>query len=90
MMISKHYKKSLGSSDKNFVNFVKINTTDVSDDSINETEFLAKRVAQNMYLYPENVATAKSDYILLVALLIRKGVLFREYRDLEPDPANYD
>ena len=89
-MIDKYYQQSLGGSDKNFVNFIKINSQDLTDDALDDLEYLAKRIAQNMYLYPGNINTAKSDYMQLVAMLIKKGVIFEKYKDIEPDPENYD
>ncbi len=89
-MVNEYYQQALGTSDRNFVNFVKITNQDLTDDALDDLEFVVKRVAQNMLLYPENINTAKPDYVLLVAMLIKKGVIYEKYKDILPDPENYE
>ncbi len=69
---------------KNFVNFVKINTEDTSDYDDEQMSFLAQRVAMNMFYYPNNIATAKADYMTLLSVLIKKGIIYEKYKDLAP------
>ncbi len=77
MGINRYYAKSIGGSRKDFVDFVKLNTADLTDEDLEEIDFLVQRVAQNLYYFEDNFATAKSDYITLVGLLMRKGVIFQ-------------
>lgn len=85
MNINKHFEKSVDSTEKNFVNFVKLNTDDLTDKDLEDINFLAQRVAQNMFYYTDNINTAKTDYITLIGMLIKKGVLFEEFKDLIPN-----
>lgn len=89
-MINHYFKKSLDSGRKNFVNFVKLNTKDLTGEDLNQIDYLAHRVAQNMFYWPENIGTAKTDYITLIGMLIKKGVILTEFKDLVPDENYFD
>ena len=71
-----YYAKSIGGSRKDFIDFVKVNTSELPDECLEDIDFLVQRVAQNLYYHEDNLATAKSDYIFLVGMLMRKGVIF--------------
>ena len=83
--VDEHFEKAVNSSKENFVNFVKINTEDISESDMEEIEWLAKRVAQNMFYYKMNIERAKSDYIILIGKLIERGLIFEKYKDLKVD-----
>lgn len=82
---NEHFAKSVNDSAANFVNFVKINTREYSEEELKDINYLAQRVALNMYYFEGNINTAKSDYISLLGMLIQKGVIFSEFKDLVPD-----
>jgi hypothetical protein len=84
-LVNAHYQKALDTSKENFVNFVKINTHDLPKGDKEELEWLAQRIAMNMYYYPSNIETAKSDYISFIGLLIKHGLLFKKQKDLKMD-----
>ena len=44
----------------------------------------------NMFYIKDNLQTAKTDYIALLALLIKKGCIFEEHKDMPPDVDNYE
>lgn len=48
----------------------------MEEKNIADIDFLAQRVAQNLFLYEDNSQTAKADYISLLGLLMKKGVIF--------------
>jgi hypothetical protein len=76
MNINNHYAKSVGGEQKDFIDFVKINNPKLDEADINDIDFLIQRIAQNLFYFEDNTATAKSDYISLIGLLIKKGVVF--------------
>jgi hypothetical protein len=86
MIANDHYAKCF-TTQKNFVNFVKINTSDISDYDDDDIERIVLGIASNMYYSVRNIETAKSDYIVLVEMLIRKGFIFKDFQDLKPDPS---
>ena len=86
--IDEHFEKSIGSSQRNFVNFIKLNTDNYSDKELKDIDFLVQRIAKNMYLYPRNIDTAKTDYISLLGRLLQKGYILKKYKNLKPD-SNY-
>jgi len=75
-MSNEHYKISVDGTKEDFIQFVKKNNEDTTDEEIKDIDFLAQRVALNLFYYENNVPTAKSDYIQLIGLLMRKGVIF--------------
>ena len=76
-MINKHYEKSISGTQEDFIDFIKKNNPNITDeDIINNIDFLAQRVALNLFYFEDNLSTAKSDYIYLLGLLIKKGVIF--------------
>lgn len=83
MGINKAFEKSLDGSLTDFVQFIDVNSPNDGELDINEIDYLAKRVALNLFYYEDNVATAKSDYILLLALLKKKGVVFESVKPLK-------
>ena len=82
-MVNPHFEICF-KTNKNFVNFVKLNTERTSEYDDEHMSFLAQRVAMNMFYYPNNIATAKADYMTLLAVLIKKGIIYEEYKDLVP------
>lgn len=82
-----HFEQAVFSSKANFVNFVKINAEKTSPFDIQEMEWLAQRVAQNMFYFRTNINRAKTDYLILMAKLIEHGLLFKEFKDLPIDRA---
>lgn len=51
-------------------------TTMSVEDIDGDINHLAQKVAQNLFLYEDNLSTAKADYLSLLALLLKKGVIF--------------
>jgi hypothetical protein len=84
MIVNDHYEKCF-KTQKNFVNFVKINTSDIADYDVEDIERIVQGIASNMYYSTRNIETAKSDYIVLVEMLIRKGFIFKDLQNLKPD-----
>jgi hypothetical protein len=82
-MINEYYNKSIGGSRESFANFIRINTKDLDINSHEDDiiEFLAQRIAQNLYVFEDNKETAKSDYIFLLGILMKKGILFKQVND---------
>ena len=76
MKINNYYANSVGGNQKDFIDFVKQNSTSLTQEDVKDVDFLIQRIAQNLFYYEDNLATAKCDYIALVALLIKKGVIF--------------
>ncbi len=76
MNINEHYAKSVGGERKDFIDFVKINNPNLDDADVNDIDFLIQRVAENLFYFEDNISTAKSDYINLIGLLMKKGVVF--------------
>lgn len=93
--INEHYAVPLKTSTKNYVNFIKINMDDFienmdPEEIDSEIEFLVQRVSQNMCYYKQHIRTAVSDYHFLVALLIKKGMIFKEFQAMKGDPNGYE
>lgn len=76
MKINNYYAKSVGGEQKDFIDFVRINNSKLDEADIKDIDFLIQRVAQNLFYFEDNIATAKSDYISLIGLLMKKGVVF--------------
>lgn len=47
-----------------------------TNEYINDIEFLINRVVQNMFFFEGNIEVAKSDYLDLISLLLKKGVIY--------------
>lgn len=81
MKINKIFEKWFGGTLIDFKNFClqsqpkEILETEQSDQLI---DFLCQKIAQNMLLYEDNLSTAKADYITLIALLTKKGLILKE------------
>lgn len=76
--INNHYEKSIGGKPKDFIKFVKDNTKTLDETNINDIDYLIHRIAQNLFYYEDNISTAKTDYITLVGMLLKKGVVFEK------------
>ena len=48
-MTNEYFKESIASSKGNFVNFVKINTPDLTEENLKEIDFLAHKIAKNLF-----------------------------------------
>ena len=83
--INEYFMKSIGTSQKNFANFIKFNSDVYTDEELNDIDFLVQRVAKNMFLYPGNIETAKSDYMSLLGRLLQKGYILKKYQNLKPN-----
>ena len=81
MKINNYYEESIGGSRENFIKFVKVNNQNLTDEDVKDIDFLVQRVAQNMFYFEDNISTAKSDYISLVGLLMKKGVIFEDAKE---------
>jgi len=89
-MINKEYENTIGGSRRDFANFVQdrhpelhdVNPADPDDAKTldDHIDFLAHRVGQNLFIYENNLSTAKSDYLQLVACLLKKGIVFNDER----------
>jgi len=59
-MINKHYEKSISGTQEDFIDFIKKNNPNITDeDIINNIDFLAQRVALNLFYFEDNLSTAK-------------------------------
>ena len=76
MKINNYYAKSIGGERKDFIDFVKVNNPNLDEADVKDIDFLIQRVAQNLFYFEDNISTAKSDYISLIGLLMKKGVVF--------------
>ena len=76
MKINKHYEKTIGGSQEDFIEFIKNNNKNIEKEDLSDIDFLIQRIAQNLFYYEDNISTAKSDYISLIGLLMKKGVIF--------------
>jgi len=80
MKINNYYKDTLGSSIENFEDFLKEiskeSNLDIYTDS--DIDYLSKRIAQNMFYFEDNINTAKNDYILLLQILYKKGIILKD------------
>lgn len=80
-MINNEYEKTIGGTKSNFIDFIKsknIFIDSLDEETINsDIEFLTQRIAQNMFYYENNINTAKTDYLCLIKMLIKKGVIFK-------------
>jgi hypothetical protein len=92
--VNEYFAKSIGSTRKNLANFVKINTDQKIHENVEvedaELDYLVHRIAQNMFYFKQNIVTAKTDYVTLIGLLIKKGVVLKEFKDLIPDENYFD
>ena len=79
MKINNYYKDTLGSSIEKFGDFLKEiskeSNLDIYTDS--DIDYLSKRIAQNMFYFEDNINTAKNDYILLLQILYKKGIILK-------------
>lgn len=80
--INNYYSKSIGGNRKDFLSFIKVNNPKIDEQDIADIDFLAQRVAENLFYFEDNVETAKSDYISLLGLLIKKGVIFEKEEEV--------
>lgn len=76
MKVNNYYRKSIGGELKDFIDFIKVNTVNLEKTDIKDIDFLVQRIAQNLFYFEDNLSTAKSDYISLIGLLMKKGVIF--------------
>jgi deoxyadenosine/deoxycytidine kinase len=80
MKINNYYKDTLGSSIEKFGDFLKEiskeSNLDIYTDS--DIDYLSKRIAQNMFYFEDNINTAKNDYILLLQILYKKGIILKD------------
>lgn len=92
MNINKHYEQTIGSSQEAFIEFIKQNNqkSNLTDDDVKDIDYLVQRVAQNLFYYEDNVSTAKSDFISLVGLLLKKEVIFEETKLQKVKPVKDD
>ena len=78
MKINNYYQHSIGGSQEDFIEFVKKNNEELADYDTEAIDYLIQRVAQNLFYFEDNISTAKSDYITLIGLLMKKGVVFEK------------
>lgn len=78
-IIDKYFESSIGGSREDFINFIEANSEDLDEDRCtdDEIDFLAQRIAQNMYYYKRNIETAKTDFIFFVSILKKMGYLYK-------------
>lgn len=80
MKINNYYEKSIGGEQKDFIEFIKKNTSTLKKSDVEDIDYLLQKIAQNLFYFEDNLSTAKSDYISLIGLLIKKGVVFENYK----------
>ena len=80
-VINKHYEKTIGGGQEDFIEFIKNNNKNIEKGDLSDIDFLIQRIAQNLFYYEDNISTAKSDYISLIGLLMKKGVIFEGYNN---------
>ncbi len=76
MKINHYWEKQIGGTREDFIEFVKVATDDLTEEDIDDIDFLVHKVAQNLFYFEDNIETAKTDYICLIRLLMMKGVIF--------------
>jgi len=78
-IVNEHFRNTIGGSLENFTEFVENfnENTDISEVSNKEIDFLAKRIAENMFFYKENINTAKDDFITFLGILMKKGLILK-------------
>ena len=78
-IVNEHFRNTIGGSLKNFTEFIENfnESTDISEVSNKEIDFLAKRIAENMFFYKENINTAKDDFITFLGILMKKGLILK-------------
>lgn len=62
-----------------FIQFLKIRGEKYTNDHLNDIEYLINRIVQNMVVYEDNINVIKSDYLDLISLLIKKGVVYKQH-----------
>lgn len=80
MKINNYYKDTIGGSIENFEDFLN-NISKESDLDIYtecDIDYLSQRIAQNMFYFEDNINTAKNDYILLLQILYKKGLILKK------------
>lgn len=77
MKINTQIEKSVGGNEKDFIDFIRSKTSYINDEDIQDIDYLVQKVAKNLFLYEDNLSTAKSDYIALISLLIKDKRIFK-------------
>lgn len=80
MKINNYYKDTIGGTIENFEDFLN-NISKESDLDIYtecDIDYLSQRIAQNMFYFEDNINTAKNDYILLLQILYKKGLILKK------------
>jgi hypothetical protein len=54
----------------------KANNAQITEKNLADIDFFGQRVAESLLYFEDNLQTAKSDYISLIGLLLKKGVIF--------------
>lgn len=79
MKINNYYKDTIGGTIENFEDFLnnisKESNLDIYTES--DIDYLSQRIAQNMFYFEDNINTAKNDYILLLQILYKKGLILK-------------
>ena len=78
-IVNEHFRNTIGGSLENFTEFIENfnESTDISEVSNKEIDYLAKRIAENMFFYKENINTAKDDFITFLGILMKKGLILK-------------
>lgn len=80
MKINNYYKDTIGGSIENFEDFLNNISKESNLDIYTECDidYLSQRIAQNMFYFEDNINTAKNDYILLLQILYKKGLILKK------------
>lgn len=80
MKINNYYKDTLGGSIEKFEDFIITISKEKDLDIYTERDidYLSRRIAQNMFYFEDNINTAKNDYILLLQILYKKGLILKK------------
>lgn len=58
------------------IEFFKLRGENYTNEHIKDIDYLINKIAQNMFRFENNIETAKSDYLDLISLLLKKGVIY--------------
>lgn len=64
-------------STEEFVNWILANNEGIVDTDINDLDYLARKICENLFIHTENVATARVDFLAFLKILKLNGIIFK-------------
>ena len=58
------------------IEFFMLRGENYTTEHIKDVDYLINKITQNMFRFENNIETAKSDYLDLISLLLKKGVIY--------------